>query len=238
VRPRHSDTDLLELAQKGSAPAFASLLHRHRDIIQRGALRAEHPERIAESAMVAAMRSLRRGRADGDDLRGWLDRLVEGLTLQDPGRPGVERLLPTDWFDRTWVQVAPRWPRGRRSPRVPRWAWQLAGAVGLALGGASVTYFVVTADPTSEVLSELVAEPIEDPDTLAVPGPVVEQQPEDTPELFGDIELGEIPTYDLTGEDDRDGARRPTIAPPAAPRPGEDPMEGETIEREGTTDAG
>jgi hypothetical protein len=217
VRPRHSDTDLLELARDGSAPAFASLMHRHRDVIQRGALRAEHPERVAEEAMAAAVRDLRRDRAKGDDLRGWLSSLVEERVERDPGSPGVERMLPSDWFDRTWVQVEPRWPTGRRRPRVPRWGWQLAGAVALAIGGAGATYLIVTNDPTLEVLSELVAEPIEDPEILAVPGPVVEAVPEEAPELFGDVELGELPTYDLSGEERRTAPDRPTLGPPAAP---------------------
>jgi hypothetical protein len=217
VRPRHSDTDLLELARDGSAPAFASLLHRHRDVIQRGALRAEHPERVAEATMVAAVRDLRRDRARADDLRGWLTSLVEARVNDDPGSPGVERMLPSDWFDRAWVKVQQRWPSGRRRLDVPRWGWQLAAAVALALGGAGVTYVIVTGDATAEVLSELVAEPIEDPEVLVVPGPVVEAEPEEAPELFGDVELGELPTYDLSGAEGRPTPDRPTFGPPAAP---------------------
>jgi hypothetical protein len=216
VRPRHSDTDLVELAREGSAPAFASLLHRHRDVIQRSALRAEHPERVAESAMAAAMKDLRRGRADSVDPRGWLGALVEQQVMEDPGRPGVERLLPSDWFDRAWVQVERRWPSGRRRLSVPRWVGQIAAASALALVGSGTTYLIVTAETPTEVLSELVAEPIEDPDALAVPGPVVEAEPEEAPELFGDIELGELPTYDLTGDSGRGAALPPTVAPPAA----------------------
>jgi hypothetical protein len=232
MRPRHSDTDLLELARDGSAPAFASLLHRHRDVIQRGALRAEHPERVAEAAMVDAVRELRRDRARDDDLRGWLTSLIEARVVDDPGSPGVERMLPADWFDRTWVKVQQRWPSGRRRPHVPRWGWLLAGAVALALGGAGTTYLIVTGDPTAEVLSELVAEPIEDPEVLVVPGPVVEAVPEEAPELFGDVELGELPTYDLSGEVGRPAPDRPTLGPPAAPTDedadGDDAAEGAT----------
>jgi hypothetical protein len=234
VRARHSDTDLLELARDGSAPAFASLLHRHRDVIQRGALRAEHPERVAEATMVAAVRDLRRDRARGDDLRGWLTSLVEARVHDDPGSPGVERMLPTDWFDRTWVKVQQRWPSGRRRLDLPRWGWQLAAAGALALGGAGVTYMIVTGDATTEVLSELVAEPIEDPEVLVVPGPVVEAEPEEAPELFGDVELGELPTYDLGGDEGRSTPGRPTLGPPAAP---DDTEADETDSAEGGTDA-
>jgi hypothetical protein len=222
VRPRHSDADLLELARDGSAPAFASLLHRHREVVQRGALRAEHPESVACATLIAAVRDLRRGRAPASDLRGWLTELVEREVQRDPGTPGVERMLPSDWFDRAWVRTERRWPSGRARPRVPRWTAHVVGAVVLAVAGAGTTYLVITADTTTEVLSELIAEPIEDPEMLVVPGPVVELEPEEAPELFGDVELGELPTYDLTGEDGARTPRPPTVGPPAAPEPGRD----------------
>ena len=211
MRPRHSDADLLGLAREGSGPAFASLLHRHREVIQRGALRAEHPERTAEATIVMATRDLRRGRADGEDLRGWLSGLVEAEVQRDPGTPGVERMLPGDWFDRAWTSAERRWPSGRRRPRVPRWVHLTMAAVTLALTGSGGAYLVITAEVTTEVISEVVAEPIEDPEVLVVPGPVVEPGPEAVPELFGDVELGELPTYDLTGE--RDRPTSPTLGP-------------------------
>ena len=211
MRPRHSDADLLALAREGSGPAFASLLHRHRDVIQRGALRAEHPERLAEATIVAGVRDLRRGRANAEDLRAWLSGLVDAQVQRDPGTPGVERLLPGDWFDRAWAGAERTWPSGRRRPRLPRWARFAVAATLLASSGAGATYLVITSEVTTEVVSELVAEPIDDPDVLVVPGPIVEQTPEDVPELFGDVELGELPTYDLTGEGDRG---RPAPAPP------------------------
>ena len=216
MRPRHSDADLLELAREGSAPAFASLLHRHRDVIARGALRSEHPERVAASAVLDAMRAVRRGEAPVSDVRGWMTTIVEGEVLRDPGRPGVERMLPGDWFDRTWVEVERTWPSGRRIPRPPRWAKQLIGGLVLAVGGAVGTYLIVTSEVTTEVISELIAEPVEDPDVLVVPGPVSDAPAEEAPELFGDVELGELPSYDLTGDADRRPAPGPTLAPPAA----------------------
>lgn len=233
MRPRHSDADLLELARDGSAPAFASLLHRHRDVVQRGALRAEHPERVAGSVLVAAVRDLRRGRARASELRDWLAGLVDEHVQRDPGTPGVERMLPADWFDRAWVHAERRWPSGRRRPRVPRWTWHVVGALVLAVAGAGTTYLVITADTSTEVLSELIAEPIEDPEMLVVPGPIVEVEPEEAPELFGDVELGELPTYDLTGEDGR-RPRPPTLGPPAAPAPGDGATDGDADD-EGAT---
>lgn len=213
MRPRHSDADLLDLAREGSSPAFASLLHRHRDVLQRGALRAGHPERIAEAAMVGAIRALRRGRLRPDDLREGITALVEERIGRDPGRPGVERLLPGDWFDRAWVRAERTWPTGRRRLPRPRWALQLVAAVALAAAASTTAYLVITTDATTEVLSELVAEPIEDPEMLVVPGPIVEQTPEQPPELFGDIELGELPTYDLTSEGERTSPPAPSLGP-------------------------
>lgn len=216
MRPRHSDTDLIELAREGSAPAFASLLHRHRDVVARGALRAEHPQQVVESTLRAAIRELRRGRAPDPDVRVWMTRVVEDEVQRDPGRPGVERILPSDWFDRAWVAVERTWPSGRRAPRPPRWLTTALSAVVLAAGGSIATYLVVTSEVTSEVISEIIAEPVDDPDVLVVPGPVADAPAEDSPELFGDVELGELPTYDLTGEPDRRRTPGPTIAPPTA----------------------
>ena len=234
MRPRHSDADLLELAREGSGPAFASLLHRHRDVIQRGALRAERPERVAEATIVGAVRDLRRGRVDVGDLRGWLSGLVEAQVQRDPGTPGVERMLPGDWFDRAWTGAERTWPSGRRRPHVPRWARLSVAAAMLALTGAGTTYLVITTEVTTEVVSELVAEPIEDPDVLVVPGPVVEQAPEEAPELFGDVELGELPTYDLTGEGDRSRPTPPTIGPQEPADTGSAQGEGEGDDADGT----
>lgn len=213
MRPRHSDLDLLELARGGSAPAFASLLHRHRDVIQRGAIRSARPQKLAEATIRAAVRDLRRQRARGSDVRDWLAALVEQQVRRDPGTPAVERLLPADWFDRAWSRAERTWPSGRHRPRVPRWLGRLAGAVVLASAGSAATYLVITAETTTEVISELIAEPIEDPDVLVVPGPVVVPEPEEAPELFGDVELGELPTYDLTGESGRTPGTTPTLGP-------------------------
>jgi hypothetical protein len=223
VRPRHTDSDLLELAREGSGPAFASLVHRHRDVIARGVLRTEHPEQVAEATLLGAIRRLRRDEAPTSDVRTWLTGLVEDEVRRDPGRPGVDRILPNDWFDRAWVKVERAWPTGRRRPRPPRWMQHAFGALLLAAGGALATFMVVTSEVVTEVISELVAEPIDDPDLLVTPGPVVDAPPEEIPELFGDVELGELPTYDLTGGNAQRPAPGPTIAPPAAGTSDDDP---------------
>jgi hypothetical protein len=213
VGRQHTDLELLELASEGSAPAFASLLHRHREVLRRGALRAEHPERVVEAAMLTATRQLRRGRVPKDGLRAWLVTIVEKHVEGDPGRPGVERILPADWFDRCWVGAERCWPSGRRTPQPPRWALQTAGALLLALAGAGGAYVTITSEVTTEVVRELIAEPVDDPDVVAVPGPAVELPQEEAPELFGDVEIGELPTYDLTGEAGRGRSGGPTLAP-------------------------
>jgi hypothetical protein len=218
LRTRHSDADLLGLAREGSAPAFASLLHRHRDVLHRAALRSADPERAAERAIVAAVRQLRDDGVHAGEVRDWLTSLIEDQVRVDPGSPGVERILPADWFDRVWVTVHERWPSGRRRFRIPRWVGVTAGAVALAAFGSTTAYLVVTADASTEVIAELIAEPVTsaEVDTLGVPGPVVEAEPEEAPELFGDVELGELPAYDLSG-DETPAPRDPTIGPPAAP---------------------
>lgn len=221
MRPRHSDADLLELAAAGSAPAFASLLHRHRDVVQRGALRAERPEEAAVAALVAAVRDLRRGGLRADALRQRLSDLVEDVVRPRIGRPGVERLLPTDWFDRAWVRAELHWPSGRRPVRVPRGTGYVLGALLLAALGSIGTFLVMTADVTTEVVSELVAEPLEDGDAPAstVPADGTDDTvvPEGSPELLGEVELGDLPTYDLTGGGQGDAG--PTIGP-ASPADG------------------
>lgn len=236
MRPRHSDADLLELAAAGSAPAFASLLHRHRDVLQRGVVRAERPEDAAVATVVATMRDLRRGRLRAELLRDRLAEHVESSVVADRGRPGVERLLPPEWFDRTWVRVEARWPSGRRPFRAPRWTWHVVGAVLLAASGSVGTFLVVTAEVSTEVISELVAEAVEDGGTPApAPPRPVDPPPEtESPELFDDVELGDLPSYDLTGGGTMD---RPDGGATVAPPPGTDPgADGDAADAEGAED--
>lgn len=160
-----------------------------------------------------AVRDVRRGRMPAQEVRGWISALVETQVKRDPGAQGVERLLPGDWFDRAWVSAERTWPNGRRRRNVPRWMMSALAGAALGLTGAAVTYLVITAEATTEVISELIAEPIDDPDALVVPGPIVEPVPDEVPELFGDVELGELPTYDLTGEGGRRRPAEPTIGP-------------------------
>jgi hypothetical protein len=226
-RPRHTDAQLVELARDGSAPAFGSLLHRHRGELQRAALGAADPERAAELAAVDAMRQVRRGHAPHHDLGPWLEGLVREHVEAAPAQADVERLLPADWFDRLWVRVDRRWPTGRAPLRLPRWASLTLGGVLLAAIGAAGTYAFLTTEASLEVVGDLVAVPLEGPGEITVPGPLApDAPPEETPQLFGDIEIGELPTYDLTGRDD---------ATPTPPSVGPPPPA--TSERDGGDDA-
>ena len=172
--------------------------------------------------MLAAVRELRRGRLRADDLRDRLADLADTEARREPGRPGVERILPVGWFDAAWVQVERRWPSGRLRPRPPRWAGYAAGALLLIAAGGAGAAYVVTAEVTTEVVGEIVAEPVEDPEALVVPGPQVSAEPEEVPELFGDVELGQLPGYDLSGTDDDPSSPAPTVGPPDAPTQEED----------------
>jgi hypothetical protein len=220
TRARHSDTQLIELAAEGSAPAFASLLHRYRGELQRVVLDAADPRRATEATMVAAIRDLRRRRLSPDtDVRSWVRDLARAQVVQDPSPADVDQLLPTDWFDRAWSAAERAWPSGRALPRPPRWATLLLGAVALAATSSLATYLYLSYEATTVLVGELVAEPIEPGTGLVPTGSVTPAEPGDellpAPELFGDIEIGELPTYDLTGR----GDGRPTtpeIGPPPA----------------------
>jgi len=225
---RHADEQLLELARGGSAPAFASLLHRHRRVLQRTALSSSDPQRTLGHAVRRAMRELH-GQATprpwsrpkhpasttpDEDLATWLAELVRAEADLAPAPEAVDPMLPGDWFDRMWVEVSPSWPDGRPRRRVPRWGVQLAAAAGLALVSATGTYLFITDDRSTEVIQELVAVPLE-PGESALAGSdtgPVPLEPEIPPELFGDIELGELPSYDLTGRDPQTPG--PMIGPP------------------------
>jgi len=234
TRPRHTDTQLVELARDGSSPAFGSLLHRHRLTLQRAALDAADPDRAAELAVVEAMRRVRRGQAPDREIGSWLEALVSEHAARDPAPVDVDRLLPADWFDRLWVRVDRRWPSGRPPLRLPRWASVTLAGVLLAITGAAGTYLFLTNDAATEVVGELVAVPLDGPLEIGVPGPdTSDAPPEEVPELFGDIEIGELPTYDLTGRDTPEPAA-PTVGPPARPTPGGDDEDGAVGSDDGT----
>ena len=214
VARRHGDAELLGLARDGSAAALAALLHRHRDALHRAALRAADPELAAGTAMTAAVRALRAGRLSTPEaLPALLEETAAGVAARAPRREDVEPLLQSDWFDRAWVAAARTWPSGRRPlPRPPRWMTVAAAALLLAATGAGGTWLALSSGDDREVLASIVASTLDGPSALdgapEAPEPVVEQ----APELFGDVEIGELPTYDLTTRPETGSG--PELAPP------------------------
>jgi hypothetical protein len=216
VARRHDNADLLGLARDGSAPALASLLHRHRATVQRAAARAADPERAAGAAMTAAVRALRAGRLrDPDDLPGVLEEAAAAVAVRAPRTVDVEPLLPADWFDRAWVDAGRTWPTGRRPlPRPPRWVLHVTAALALAAVGAGGTWLALSSDGDREVLGSIVASTLEGPSALDDAPPVPEPVVEEAPELFGDVEIGSLPTYDLTTRPGTTTGTGPELAPP------------------------
>jgi hypothetical protein len=220
TRRRHSDEQLLRLASEGSAPAFASLLHRYRGELQRVVLDAADPRAATEATMVSAVRELRRRNVTPDvDVPAWITRLARAHAERDPSPHDVDQLLAADWFDRAWSRAERSWPTGYARPRLPRWGAFVLGGVTLAISASVATFLYVGYEATTELVGELVAEPLE-PGQGAVPLEASEGGPQDVelrpaPELFGDIEIGELPTYDLTGRGD---GRPPSreVRPPAS----------------------
>jgi hypothetical protein len=198
TRPRHSDSELLSLASEGSASAFAALLHRHRHVLRTHAAGAAEPELAVERAAIAAMRRVRR-RSPIDAVDTWLATLVDEQVAAAPATSDVERIFPTGWFDQLWVRVQRRWPRGRSPLHLPKWLRVSLAAVMLVVASAGATYVVLTNEDASDVVLDLSSVPLEGPGILASSEPAAPAEPEEAPELFGDVEIGELPTYDLTG---------------------------------------
>jgi len=230
TRQRHSDAQLLELASEGSASAFAALLHRRRGELQRIVLDAADPGRTAEAVMVAAIRDLRRRRVTAEtDVTGWIIGIARTHADRSPSPAVVDQLLAPDWFDRAWSRAERAWPMGYARPRLPRWGALVVGAIALSGVASAATFVYLSYEATAEVVGELVAEPLE-PGMGVLPsagtGPPTED-PEllPAPELFGDIEIGELPTYDLTGRGD-DRPPVVEIRPPDSGAPAQDDASG------------
>ena len=138
------------------------------------------------------------------------------MTSCAPRTADVEPLLPADWFDRAWVTAARTWPTGRRPlPRPPRWVAYAAAAVLLAVAGAGGTWLALSSGGDREVLGSVVASTLDGPSVLDDAPPLPEPVIEEAPELFGDVEIGELPTYDLTTRPDAVTGPGPELAPPA-----------------------
>jgi hypothetical protein len=212
---RHVDADLLTLARDGSSAAYAALLHRHRGVLQRGVGEAADPERAAGTVMVQLMRDLRSGDLEDRDVPTRIDTAARAVAASAPRTAGVEPLLPSDWFDRAWTTAERSWPHGRRPlPRPPRWAVRVTAGLALAALGAGGTWLVLERDGDREIIGSIVASVLDGPTALDGVPPPPEPVVEDPPALFGDIEIGELPTYDLTRPEPARDTAGPEVAPP------------------------
>jgi hypothetical protein len=228
TRQRHSDAQLLDLATQGSAPAFAALLHRRRGELQRVVLDAADPRSTAEATMVSAIRELRRRRVTAEtDVTSWIVELARTQAARTPSPDEVDQLLAPDWFDRAWSRAERAWPTGYARPRLPRWGALVLGALALAVMASISTYLYMSYEATTEIVGELVAEPLGPGEGLLPAEDVAPtaDEPVPAPELFGDIEIGELPTYDLTGRGD-DEPPVVEIRPPVSGAPDPDDAAG------------
>ncbi len=181
------DAELLARARAGDPSGFAALVHRHAPLLHAAALEqgADDPADALVAALTRAMRRL--DDADPDAVGAWLVGLLQPrrgrsgtVAVPDAGRVAP---LPGAEIDVIWATLAPRWPRGRRPVRVPRWVGAAALlAVLVALSVAVPALLLVTADEGDRgpaPLAEVVAEPLEEDPVPADGGP---SPPDDSPE--------------------------------------------------------
>jgi len=164
------DAELLDRARSGDPSGFAALVHRYAPLLHAGAVDAgvEDPDAGVVAALTRAMRRL--DDADPDAMGAWLVGLLqpprarsEAVPVPDASRVAP---LPGAEVDAIWSTLAPRWPRGRRPVRVPRWVGAVALlAVLVGLSVAVPALLLVTADDgdgSPAPLAEVVAEPLEE----------------------------------------------------------------------------
>lgn len=154
------DGELVERAAQGEVGAFAVLVHRHA---------AELHARAGDMDAVrrAFQRAMRRlDRADTADVVSWLAGLLPRAHRGGDASPGGAPLLPDREIDALWAELAPRWPRGRRPLRFPRWVRRVALVLFLLALAVTVPYLVlITAggqDPPPEPVAEVEGVPLDD----------------------------------------------------------------------------
>ncbi len=190
------DARLVTRAAAGEVGAFAVLVHRHAaglyartddlDAVARAFRRAmrrldrfdTETEDVAgwlhELLPSATRRTADHGRDDhGRHDHGRADHGPAGSSgpgagdLGDGGDTDVAAPpLAAHELDALWAELAPRWPRGRRPFRLPRWVAQTALVVFLLSLAVLITYVAVTAvggqDRRAEPVSEVRGVPIDD----------------------------------------------------------------------------
>ena len=192
-----SDTELLERARAGSAPAFAVLLHRHGPAVR--AVVADDPD--ATGAVIAtfirAMRQLP-GSEDGEPRR----RLVElaRAEVDDPREPEPTVALDHGELDEVWAELDLRWPDGKVPRHLPRWVGWSVSIVALAALAVSVPHAVLTigaaGDAGPEELGSLVARPFTEQTDEPPPVEELAENLEPPPFEFPDLRAEPEPDTD------------------------------------------
>lgn len=226
------DTELVELAQSGIAPAFAVLVHRHAPRLLTAVADDPDPLATATDVFAAAMRRLP-DRDPRAPFGAW--------TLELADRPAPDRILPSAsaTLDELWARLQPLWPDGRRRTGRGRRTLTRAAVAAAAIGvGAAVPILVLSAPVDDDGVPELRAQPLaederpaptidededpleplpsfEFPDVAPDPAPAPEPQPEPAPQ--------EAPAELEPTEPEPSPAPAPSPPPAPAPAPAPEP---------------
>ena len=207
-----SDAELVRLAQQGVPTAFAALVHRHAPVVRATVATADDPQAAVVDTFVLAMRRLRD--LDPDEPIGpWLQTLAHRQG-SDPAPVAPDRApaMDVDELDRVWLELARRWPKGRRPRRLPRWLVRGVSAIALiaavlavaVLGPYVVLTTAVDRGPTAVVVAEVTAEPyageLEREAEVADDEPADDGPADDGP--ADDDPFGDEPGDDEPGDDD------------------------------------
>lgn len=168
-----SDTELIQLAQAGWAPAFAVLVHRYAPVVRATRPRAEPAVPFLTHVFLLAMRELR-GRDPRAPVAPWL------LGLAGAGTRSAKAPVPLapEELDAIWTRLHGYWPDGHRHARNLPWR-RTAVVVGLAALAGLVPAVVLGTDGSGseEEVVELRAVPLPDERTAEVA-----EEPEDDDE--------------------------------------------------------
>lgn len=218
-----SDTELMQLAQQGSATAFAVLVHRHAPAVRQAVAAASDPTTAVVHTFTAAMRALP-DRDPTSPVRPWLLQLAARKPRKgrQPVAIGSRTPPPLEApeLDHVWGELAPRWPDGRVARRFPHWLGRSALVVVLAALAVLVPYSVLSVvdeDDGPQVLPSVVARPLEEEATPPEPEEPPEEEPP-PPFTFPDVDLDADP--DPAPAPDPEP---PTTDPTTDPEPGVEP---------------
>lgn len=159
---KHSDTDLVRHASAGSAPAFATIVHRHAPQVHAVFSHAPDPHARVTATFLDAMKRL-------DSLGEEAE--VGSTLLEIAGARGGDATsgasepsqLSDDEVDAIWAQLYRRWPSGRARPALPSAAPRAALVATLVAVGFLLPRMVLAAGATEEVeLEHIVAKPYEE----------------------------------------------------------------------------